>query len=84
VCGRAAQVEFNKAALSLSDAIPADGRKAALNRLLKARPIPQAQSSLRMAMFAGARALPGVTDGLRHAEAPRRSRSGEVQVRQAS
>ena len=29
------QVEFNKAALSLSDAIPADGRKAALNRLLK-------------------------------------------------
>ena len=32
------QVEFNKAALSLSDAIPTDQRKAALNRLLKARP----------------------------------------------
>ena len=31
------QVEFNKAALSLSDAIPTDQRKAALNRLLKAR-----------------------------------------------
>ncbi|KAK9827722.1 hypothetical protein WJX81_005188 [Elliptochloris bilobata] len=29
------EVEFNKAALSLSDAIPADQRKAALNRLLK-------------------------------------------------
>ena len=39
---RAVQVEFNKAALSLSDAIPADGRKAALNRLLKV------QSSLSM------------------------------------
>lgn len=34
-CLAHAQVEFNKAALSLSDAIPADGRKAALNRLLK-------------------------------------------------
>ncbi len=29
------QVEFNKAALSLSDSIPADQKKAALNRLLK-------------------------------------------------
>jgi len=34
-CG--AQVEFNKAALSLSDAIPTEQRKAALNRLLKVR-----------------------------------------------
>lgn len=31
------QVEFNKAALSLSDSIPADQKKAALNRLLKVR-----------------------------------------------
>ena len=31
------QVEFNKAALSLADAFPADQKKAALNRLLKAR-----------------------------------------------
>lgn len=29
------QVEFNKAALSLSDSIPGEQRKAALNRLLK-------------------------------------------------
>ena len=29
------QVEFNKAALSLADAFPADQKKAALNRLLK-------------------------------------------------
>ena len=29
------QVEFNKAALSLSDSIPAEQKKAALNRLLK-------------------------------------------------
>ena len=29
------EVEFNKAALSLSDTIPADQKKAALNRLLK-------------------------------------------------
>ena len=32
------QVEFNKAALSLSDSISADQKKAALNRLLKVRP----------------------------------------------
>lgn len=31
------QVEFNKAALSLSDSIAADQKKAALNRLLKVR-----------------------------------------------
>ena len=31
----AVQVEFNKAALSLSDSIAADQKKAALNRLLK-------------------------------------------------
>lgn len=31
------QVEFNKAALSLSDSIPGDQKKAALNRLLKVR-----------------------------------------------
>ena len=31
------QVEFNKAALSLSDALPGD-KKAAMNRLLKVRP----------------------------------------------
>jgi len=31
-------VEFNKAALSLSDNIAADQKKAALNRLLKVRP----------------------------------------------
>ncbi len=34
------QVEFNKAALSLSDAIPTEQRKAALNRLLKVCPAP--------------------------------------------
>lgn len=32
------QVEFNKAALSLADAFPADQKKAALNRLLKVGP----------------------------------------------
>jgi hypothetical protein len=31
-------VEFNKAALSLADAFPADQKKAALNRLLKVGP----------------------------------------------
>ena len=31
------QVEFNKAALSLSDALSSDQRQGALNRLLKAR-----------------------------------------------
>ena len=33
------QVEFNKAALSLADAFPADQKKAALNRLLKVRTV---------------------------------------------
>jgi len=33
--GAVLQVEFNEAALSLSDSIPADQKKAALNRLLK-------------------------------------------------
>ena len=34
----AVQVEFNKAALSLSDALSSDQRQSALNRLLKVRP----------------------------------------------
>ena len=36
-CGGCLQVEFNKAALSLSDALPGD-KKQAMNRLLKVRP----------------------------------------------
>ncbi len=54
------QVEFNKAALSLSDSIPAEQKKAALNRLLKVGALINALSSHYLCIINFIRIFSGV------------------------